>query len=725
MKIRYKLPLVILSAVIVIIAWLSYLSYSANKKVLLKKIDAFANEMLDATSYELDLKFQTVEGLAEGLAITLQSVKHETKEDIANLIKNYLKVTPEAFGSTVAFEPHSFIRDKKLVAPYYYRTPDGLQYKDLDSESYYYLKWDWYKNPIKSGKPMWGDPYYDEGGGDTAMVTYSYPFFKDGKPWGIATVDISLTELTNIVNGLEVEKTGDAFLLTADGRILLMPNKKPDLEHTIFDLAKKLQSDDFLKLSEKMVSGERGFTRLFSPLKNEMVWVAYGPISSTGWLLGITFPEKELFADINTLTKQVVLVAISGLFVVFIIILVISSAISKPITVLAEATKKIGVGECLDHSMISHTAQDEIGVLTKSFCDMSDNLIVTLNELNKEKALLQTAFSSMKDGLLIMDGKWGRVIQSNDAANRLFMLPSSAPLHEHIQAYFDSEPALSQLMKSEKAELRFKLSRRETDDLGPLHLNCLLTCIMENGKVKEKMLYVRDITDQESEERSKRNFLSLISHKLFTPLTAIGGKLMLLKDGLLGELDEKQKKQIDDMAIQSSKLQALVQSLVNFVTLEHSEFDKSKEDINIKEIIEEVVKTYSEWYADKKPKFKVEISPDAEELSFNKKYLLSLLGQIVDNGIKFNMSEPVTIDIAVMKSSGRTAIAIKDNGIGIPPEYHDKIFTKFYQIDKYFTGNVEGVGLGLTYVRDIIEYFDGAIKLTSAPGKGTIVTVEL
>lgn len=439
---------------------------------------------------------------------------------------------------------------------------------------------------------------------------------------------------------------------------------------------------------------------------------------------GIAIPHQELLELIHSFHHVMAIIAVVGAIAITLIVLLISGRISRPLQRLAAAAQRIGEGDISTPAPVFRSA-DEVGTLSRAFREMQTSLVTTIDALHKEKEMFQVAFTNMTDGLVILN-KDGHVLQANRSAHQLLMLPTEAPLMEHLQAHFDGEPSLSSLSFDAREATACTLARRETDILGPLYLECLMTPIHdERGALKEGVMAVRDITSAESEERSKRNFLSLMSHKLFTPLTVLQGTISMFNDGLLGELSDKQQRGTNNMVDQVGKLRGVIEKLINFVMIEESSIDHSKEEIDMNDFLSSLARESEAWFPEKHPSVSVSLDAEASKLNFNAKYLRLIVGQLLDNGLKFNASDPAEVKVACSRDGDHTVITVTDNGIGIPPEFIEKIFAKFYQVEKYFTGNVEGVGLGLTYVRTIAEYFGGDISVASSPGSGSTFTVRL
>ena len=722
MKIKIKLLLSILTAVFAIFAAFSIFSYTTSRDLLLEKIKDNAQSTLEANVLKLNGILMNVEELAADMAVAVETLSPLNIDSVKLLIQNYLISRTEVYGSAIVFVPGSYSSETELVGPYYHRVKNSLTYTDLADPSYNYVNWDWYKIPYQTSKPFWTPPYRDTGGGNTVMTTYSFPFFRNNEIWGITTVDISLNDLTTIVKNISVGKSGYAFLINDKGNFLSIHSTDWNLDRTTFQVASELEDNSFKFVGKLMTEGKTGFETFFDPISNSDAWIAFAPIPSTGWSLGIVFPENEILAPLNELLRNEILVSIGGFLLIFTLIYFISNGITKPISKLAASVRKISSGN-LNESIKLTTSKDEIGELTKSFKDMQDSLVGTLGALREEKGMFQIAFSQMSDGLVILSPAW-KVLQFNRSAEMLLSLPAKKDFLEHLKEIYSSSVDWPKIVNLRDKPIYFKLIRSESEQFGELHLDCAITPVYDDKlRLKERIFKVTDITSKDSEEIAKRDFLSLISHKLLTPITLLEGKVLLIKDGLLGEVNEKQRKGIDSMAIQSLKLKSLVESLINYATVEGSSIEKSKEEINPVEFITDVSKSVEKMFATANPHITAMVSNDTPTFQFNKKYLKIILSELIQNGIKFNLSEPPKITIETKEDEGNIIISVNDNGIGIPSEFIDKIFDRFYQIDKYFTGNVEGVGLGLAFVKTIAEAFSLKISIDSQPGKGTTVKV--
>jgi signal transduction histidine kinase len=726
MKIREKLLLSVLSAVLAVLAAISWFSYASSKQALVREIERHADSMLKAYAWQLDSEIASLPIMTHGMAVAIASLYPTNADYIKELIRISLDINPNAYGSTIAFAPGTFSAQHPLFAPYYYRSDGELLYKDLANASYNYPAWDWYKKPVESGKPGWSEPYVDVGGGDIAMTTYSLPFDRNGKLLGVATVDIALASLTDNIEKIVVGQTGRAFLLSKNGTFLTLGSETVNLKKTIFDIADEHPdiAREVRQLGQDMTAGRSGFIAMKDPLGGKDAWVVYGPIPTTGWSLGIIFPEQELLGELASLRRNMIITSGAGLAFLIVLIVLISSRISKPIRALADCAAGIAEGD-LSREAVGTDSADEVGALARSFRDMQLSLVDTLNKLHEEKEMFSAAFSQMSDGLVILSPHWD-ALQFNRAAERLLMLPAESTMLDHLLAHFDSSLPVDALSNALTKTVVFNLSRRENETLGPLALSAIITpIVVEGGELKELVMSVRDVTAEKAEDTSKANFLSLISHKLRTPVALLKSGVALLKDGLLGAMNDKQARQVDSMNNQISKLQSLIEGLIGYSAIEGIPLDSARENVELGIFWQGLAKEAAKLYLEKNAKLSMDLPGDIGAINFNRQYLGMIFAQLVDNALKFNLSDPAEVHIACVKHGSEIVTAIRDNGIGIPPEYLDRIFEKFFQIEKYFTGNVEGMGLGLSYVKTIVEHFGGRIEVQSKPGEGSTFTVTL
>jgi signal transduction histidine kinase len=274
------------------------------------------------------------------------------------------------------------------------------------------------------------------------------------------------------------------------------------------------------------------------------------------------------------------------------------------------------------------------------------------------------------------------------------------------------------LMDLAIAHKTFDIVREETETTKALYLEANLDVVKNPaGEISNIVFTLRDVTAARREEFLKQDFLGLISHKLRTPLAIITPYASMLQQGEMGPLNEKQQKAIDVISKDSFELIRLVEKLLGFTTIYGQKFANSKETIELKSQLPLITDQIIRRSKNKK----IELNVDCQEggkLEMNKAYFDQIIGNLIENAIKFNDKDTAKIFIIAKKIHGRVEISVTDNGPGIPNEEYERIFEKFYQVENYFTGQVEGVGLGLAIVKKLIEREGGEIRVESKLGQG-------
>lgn len=343
------------------------------------------------------------------------------------------------------------------------------------------------------------------------------------------------------------------------------------------------------------------------------------------------------------------------------------------------------------------------------------------NSVKYEKSKLETLFEMINECVIVTDNT-GNIKMNNKAAGRYFGNENLKGLNiNEVVSSFKLQNPLSEVIGlKEKSE--FLLER---DKPKRLILKCSFIpkrFVFEEQKEEEFIWIFNDVTKEVMEERISREFLSLISHKLKTPLTSILGFAQILKD--VGDSsNEKVKKAVQHICECGFKLNSLVDKMLRYSLIEN----KTPSDLNISEfdidefitsIIASFKKDYPqvEFEKDIIDSFKVKADKDLFELA---------LKEVISNSVKFNSKENKKVIITSKIDADKKILLIWDNGDGIPPEEIEKVFDKFYQVEDSFTGQVEGMGLGLSIVKTVMRLHNFDIKIKSKPSHYTLVSIHL
>lgn len=333
--------------------------------------------------------------------------------------------------------------------------------------------------------------------------------------------------------------------------------------------------------------------------------------------------------------------------------------------------------------------------------------------LRDERFKLGTVFEHMQDGAVLANDAGG-VVLANEAARRLLgseLTDISAALKGFVVS-----PALDEIALA-TSTTAFTATRREP------------TLLVVNGQstpavlteTKGRLWIFRDETESSRQERLKRSFLSLISHKLKTPLTSvIGFSDYLLSDMSRGKADPTALKALQTINQQGVKVGELVDKLVRYTTLESPDAKPQLAEIDVDAAVAEAIKSLRDRAEAKQAV--IDYTPTGAKLSADREMFIEIVKNLVENCLKFDPRPAPVVSVA-FQSGEESRLTVSDLGPGIPPEAQEAVFSRFHQIEKDFTGQTDGIGLGLPFVRKVAELHGGKAVLRSKLGEGTNVTV--
>jgi sigma-B regulation protein RsbU (phosphoserine phosphatase) len=239
----------------------------------------------------------------------------------------------------------------------------------LGSDSYRYFYLDWYQIPRELNHPEWSVPYFDEGGGNIIMATYSLPFYHDNgsekRLSGVVTADISLMWLKQLVSNLKVYETGYAFLISQNGDFITHPADDLIRKESIFSVAEVKHDPGLRRVGREMIRGSKGFVPVNDFVDGRRSFLCYAPLGSSGWSLGVIFPETELLAEVWALTHKLLAIGLAGLMLLSVMVVFLARSITRPLRTLAETTSALGHGDFA--VQVPEAGSREIAKLAQSF----------------------------------------------------------------------------------------------------------------------------------------------------------------------------------------------------------------------------------------------------------------------------------------------------------------------------------------------------------------------
>ncbi|MFB6225605.1 MAG: ATP-binding protein, partial [Candidatus Paceibacteria bacterium] len=369
--------------------------------------------------------------------------------------------------------------------------------------------------------------------------------------------------------------------------------------------------------------------------------------------------------------------------------------------------------------------QDTKQELQKSVRDLELNK----QQLELEKAKSEAIIQSLGDGL-IASSKDGNIFLINQEAQDLVgstLEEAQGKFIEHIVDVCgeDKELACSEmpthraLRESKRVEEEYTI---ETPDHRTVEIEDVATPIIQDGRTIGVVDILRDITKEKEVERAQKEFVSIASHQLRTPVTSINWNAEMLQS--LENLPSEAEEAVDEIYTQNKRMNRLVRALLNLSRIDLGKLQFSVEKIQFEKLIN-AIKTDLEKEIEEKD-ITLEITGDTEFTCQNDRTLLRVvLENLLSNAIKYTPEGGSVEVYGEGCEEGTIHFYVKDNGIGIPEDQHAQVFTRLFRASNAKSKETDGTGLGLYIVKKVIDAMEGNIWFESTEGEGTVFYIDL
>ena len=335
------------------------------------------------------------------------------------------------------------------------------------------------------------------------------------------------------------------------------------------------------------------------------------------------------------------------------------------------------------------------------------NQIQTLKQKQDE---FDQIIGNMKESLVLLDSA-GKVISINPAARSLFDTDVDCIGEDFltVDRKTNMRHALNEAKEQGHADFRANIKGRE--------YQVDLTRIDSDGNEQGMVILAFDITEQVNAERNRREFTANVSHELKTPLQSIIGSAELMENGIVKEEDIPRF--VGRIRQEASRLVSLIDNIIRLSQLDEKT-ELLREDVSLRLLAEEVCETLSD--AAKMKNVSLKVSGDDGVVNGVHRLLYEIVYNLCDNAIKYNHLGG-SVNISVQQNANEVWFHIQDTGIGISPEHHDKIFERFYRVDKSHSKQSGGTGLGLSIVKHAVQYHHGKKFVNSTLNKWSTISV--
>lgn len=463
------------------------------------------------------------------------------------------------------------------------------------------------------------------------------------------------------------------------------------------------------EITQALQYGEGTSTRFSTTVKYEQIYFAKAMKFEAGSVVFIrTSIGKESFANFFYKIQANVINIFVLLFLCSILLSVIfSRRITKPIYSVIDASKKVSRGDF--NVLLEEKGETEIGELAKNFNYMVSQMNNLFTEITQQRNFYEKVLESINHAIAILSGTGEFVFLNN---NYRLLFGNASPGINYIDGI--TNPFVSKQIQI--AVAYHKETNIEVEVNGKIFYSCIKV-LPENSEILH-LLY--DVTPIKQIESIKKDLVANVSHELRTPLTAIKGYIETLEE----ELSADQLKYVDTIKKNTERIITIVNDLLNLMSLEDVSSKLFISEVNLKLLIEQIIPTFEQKLKAKGLKLESVIDDDSPIIKADSFRLEQVFINLIDNAIKY--SDKGTIRIHILKDDEDTVkIIVEDEGIGIPIQHQERIFERFYTVDKSRSRKSGGTGLGLAIVKHIILLHDGNIRVESREGGGTKFVIHL
>ena len=381
-----RLSIYVLSFTLIVFTTIMILFYNFSQK----KVTDFAFErthgLLSNIATQISSQLMAVE-TTMNQSIWIVEENRNNPDSLKNIIATVVRNNPLIVGSGVAFVPDYYKEKGKYFMPYasFRNGKDGeIAYQVLGSQNYDYPCMDWYLIPKLLKQDYWSEPYYDAGGGNFIMSTFSKPLMnKDGEVYAIFTANISLSLFTDTISQLKPYESSYTYMLSRNGGFLTHADRKKIMNETIFSEAAEKGNKVQEQIGHEMLAGHTGTVRF----ENNGIdsYAFYTNIPNTGWSVCTVCPSKIILSELDSTSRALIYTFLAGILALFLIVYSVIRRLTRPLEKFSESARAIAIGR-FDVHLPKVRSNDEIRTLRDSLVYMQRSLANYITELKETTA---------------------------------------------------------------------------------------------------------------------------------------------------------------------------------------------------------------------------------------------------------------------------------------------------------------------------------------------------
>lgn len=533
----------------------------------------------------------------------------------------------------------------------------------------------------------------------------------------------SQAEINNLINDYSGSLVTELSVIDTDSTILALS------DNTQQGLVGQLIDDENAR--NAVIQGQSTTQQVIDPATNDRRYKIIEPVYSSednSTIIGAVNLESNIesvYSEVDEITFVFLQASLLAIVISLILANMIARAITKPIIEMQEQTKKIADG---DYSgALTVYGDDELGQLSSLINDLSDDVSTAQESIESERRRLDSVLTHMTDGVIATDRR-GNITSINPMGESLLNLTKEDVEDRDIRDVLniDEQVRMRDLVTNGNEQLL-----DASESFEGLILRATFSVIQrDSGFISGYVCVLHDVTEQLRIDEERKQFVSNVSHELRTPLTSMRSYLEALSDGAWKD-KELAPRFLEVTQDETDRMIRMVQDLLHLSRIDTGKSQLDLEIIDIKELFDHVLSRFdmlikSNQYSDKSYSIERKIMDEVLFVEIDTDRFIQVLDNIMNNAIKYSPEGSKIIGkIKHNEYTNRVEISITDQGMGIPKSDLNKVFSRFYRVDKARSRAMGGSGLGLAISKEVVEQHGGNIWLRSEEGVGTTIFISL
>lgn len=464
-------------------------------------------------------------------------------------------------------------------------------------------------------------------------------------------------------------------------------------------------------------------TRYSQSLQTNMLYYAI-PASDHQAVIRTAMPMAYRSATLELMRQRLIWVVLIALFLTYWATHLLTKRVSESMGELMKKTKQMSRGDYATRMEMDHRSYPEIRRLSRHFNEMAEALEDQHERISEQAARLEAIIDAIAEPLVLIDSQQ-MVHLVNPNAVSLFRRDVDAEENPYPLEFLTHEPQVEdwvsiQLEKAKAQKANFQLRTVH----GMQDFRVVFSPISLGEASGGAVLLFHDMTSEQRAQRLRTDFVANVSHELKTPLTSIRGFIDTLRSSKAPK-KAMRARFYDIIDVEAERLEGLISDILALAEIEGQQRSPVPDPMDLHALMDEVAVLLDEQAHEAKVQLLVETDDAPFMVHANPGRLKQLLINLLDNAIKYN-EEGGKVEVKAERLAKRSVeIRVTDNGPGIPIEHQERIFERFYRVDKSRSRKLGGTGLGLSIVKHIAQLYRGQARVESIPGEGTTFIIVL